>query len=114
MTYSSSSSVNRQRYSQRNKNTISFIGAKESLGPISNTVVVILLACLIGLIYLTQVAKTNSYSYEIDRLQQRQAQLKEDQKDLDLTAARLRSVDSKSVAEATKSLANTQPTATLD
>lgn len=105
--------MNRQRYSSKNKNTVSYADKQMGLGPISNAVIVLIMACLIGMIYLTQITKTNSFSYEIDRLQQQQSQLKEDQKDLDLTTARLRTLDSESVSNAAEKLVTTQPTATL-
>lgn len=113
MTYLAASSSNRQRYSQKNKNTVSYATKQASLGPMSNAIIILIMACLIGLIYLTQITKTNSFSYEIDRLQQQQAQLKEDQKDLDLTAARLRTLDSDSISQASDRLVSTQPTKTL-
>lgn len=113
MTYLSASTMNRQRYANKNKNTVSYSDKQSSLGPMSNAVIVLIMACLIGLIYLTQITKTNTFSYEIDRLQQQQSQLKEDQKDLDLTTARLRTLDSEAVSNAADKLVTTQPTATL-
>lgn len=113
MTYSSSISVNRQRYSSRGQNAVSFKSDSKRLGPVSNAITLLVLVCLIGLVYLTQVTKTNSFSYDINSLEQRQSQLKEDQKDLELTAARLRSVDSAKVAEAAKALVSVAPTATI-
>ncbi len=106
--------MSRQRYATNNQNTVSLAKERASLGPISNAVLVLVMACLIGMIYLAQVTKTNSFSYEIDRLNQRQAQLKEDQKNLDLTAARLRSVDSAAVSKASERLVSSQPVATLN
>jgi Tfp pilus assembly protein PilN len=113
MTYSSASSVSRQRFSTRGQNAVSFRSESKRLGPISNAIVLLVMVCLIGLVYLTQVTKTNSFSYEINQLEQKQAQLKEDQKDLELTAARLRSVDSAKVAEASKPLVSVAPTGTV-
>lgn len=113
MTYLAASNTSRQRYAQKNRNTVSYASKQASLGPISNAVIILIMACLIGLIYLTQVTKTNSFSYEIDRLQQQQSQLKEDQKDLDLATARLRTLDSEQVSEVASKLVTTKPTATL-
>ena len=75
MTYSSSLAMGRQRYAQRNQNSTSFQVAERTLGPISNTIILIVLACLLGLLYLTQVTKTNSYSYRINSLNKQQTQL---------------------------------------
>ena len=113
MTYSSASSVNRQRFSTRGQNAVSFKSDSKRLGPISNAIVLLVMVCLIGLVYLTQVTKTNAYSYDINKLEQTQAQLREDQKDLELTAARLRSVDAQKVAEAAQSLVSVAPSGTI-
>ncbi len=71
------------------------------------------MVCLIGLVYLTQVTKTNSFSYKINSLESKQSQLKEDQKDLELTAARLRSLDSEKVAQAAAGLVSVAPSGTI-
>ena len=113
MTYSSSVSVNRQRFSSRGKNAVSFKSESKRLGPVSNAITILVLVCLIGLVYLTQVTKTNSFSYAINGLDQKQSQLKEEQKDLELTAARLRSVDSERVAQASQALVSVAPTDTI-
>lgn len=113
MTYSSSVSLGKSRYASRGQNVVSFKNESTRLGPVSNTIVLLVLICLIGLVYLTQVTKTNSYSYEIQDLQTAQSVLKEEQKDLELTAARLRSIDSTAVAKASESLVSVAPTATI-
>ncbi|MFT4532178.1 MAG: Tfp pilus assembly protein PilN [Candidatus Saccharimonadales bacterium] len=113
MTYSSAISVNRQKYSARGQNAVSFKSESKRLGPISNAITLLVLVCLIGLVYLTQVTKTNSFSYDINTLEQQQSQLKEEQKDLELTAARLRSVDSESVAGAAQALVSVAPSGTI-
>ena len=76
MTYSSTLSVGRQRYVRRNQNSVGFVQDSTKLGPISNAIVLIVLACLLGLVYLTQVTKTNAYSYQIKKLQTEQSSLK--------------------------------------
>lgn len=113
MTYSSSASVNRQKFASRGQNAVTFKRETKRLGPVSNAIVLLVMVCLLGLVYLTQVTKTNTFSYEIDQLEQRQTQLKEEQKDLELTAARLRSVDSQKVAEAAESLVSVAPSGTI-
>ncbi len=113
MTYSSAINVNRQRFSTRGQNAVSFKTEDKRLGPISNIIVLLVMVCLIGLVYLTQVTKTNSFSYEINTLEQKQSQLREDQKNLELTAARLRSVDSAKVAQAAQSLVSVAPSGTI-
>jgi hypothetical protein len=113
MTYSSTASVNRQRFVSRGQNAVSFKQESKRLGPITNAVVLLVMVCLLGLVYLTQVTKTNAFSYEINELEKTQSQLREEQKDLELTAARLRSVDSEQVARASASLVPATPSATI-
>lgn len=113
MTYSTSLAIGKSRYAQRGQNAVSFRSESTRLGPVSNAIVLIVLMCLIGLVYLTQVTKTNAYSYQIQELQTKQSSLKEDQKDLELTAARLRSIDSGAVAEASASMVSVAPAGTI-
>jgi len=75
MTYSSTLSMSRGQYAGRNQNVVSFRTKERTLGPISNTIILVVLACLLGLLYLTQVTKTNAYGYSINDLQQKQTQL---------------------------------------
>lgn len=94
MTYSSSLSMSRQqRFAGRGQNAVDFRNRSRKLGPVSNTVTLIVLACLLGLLYLTQVTKTNAYGYQLDALNQQQAQLKTDHDNLEVQAARLQSLD---------------------
>jgi Tfp pilus assembly protein PilN len=113
MTYSSSASISRQRYSSRGQNAVSFKSESKRLGPVSNAIALLVMVCLIGLVYLTQVTKTNSFSYEINSLEQQQSQLKEEQKDLELTAARLRAVDNERLAQASQGLVSVAPNGTI-
>jgi len=113
MTYSTSLSIGKSRFSTRGQNAVSFRNDSTRLGPVSNAIVLIILTCLIGLVYLTQVTKTNAYSYQIQELQTKQSTLKEDQKDLELSAARLRSIDSEAVAKASENLVSVAPSGTI-
>ncbi len=113
MTYSSSLSIWRQRYARRNQNSISFKKESVRLGPISNTVVLIILACLLGLVYLTQVTKTNAYSYRIKSLQTEQETLKEERDELELASARLQALDTIKNSPTNQSLVSVAATATI-
>lgn len=94
MTYSSSLAMNRQqRFVGRGQNAVDFRKTSGKLGPISNTIMLIVLACLLGLLYLTQVTKTNAYGYQINALTEQQAQLKSEHDDLEIASARLQSLD---------------------
>lgn len=85
--------MSRSQFAGRNQNSVSFRTAQRRLGPISNTLILIVLACLLGLLYLTQVTKTNAYGYTINSLQQQQARLKSENNDLQVASARLQSLD---------------------
>lgn len=85
--------MNRQRYVGRNQNTTSFRTNERRLGPISNTIMLVVLACLLGLLYLTQVTKTNAYGYRINALQQEQTKLSDEHAQLEVASARLQALE---------------------
>jgi hypothetical protein len=113
MTYSSSVAMSRRVGARRNQNTVSFKAEAVALGPISNTIILIVLFCLIGLLYLTQVTKTNSFGYTINNLQKQQTDLKDKQANLQVMAARLQSLDRVSQSQVAKNMVKTAPTATI-
>lgn len=113
MTYSSSIAQTRRGYGRRNQNAVSFMVAEKALGPISNTVILLILACLIGLLYLTQVTKTNSYGYGIDKLQKEQTELRNQKAELELAAARLQALDRVSSSSAAQGLVSVAPSGTI-
>lgn len=128
MTYSSSLALSRQRLASRNQrsssslgsrawgknqNTASFREQEAKLGPVSNTIMLIILACLFGLLYLTQVTKTNAYSYQINELQTQADKLKDEHSELEVASARLQALERAKSSEANKSLVTVVPTATL-
>lgn len=103
----------RRSMGRRNQNTVSFTAGARSLGPISNTIVLIVLACLIGLLYLTQVTKTNSFGYTINGLEQQQSQLKDQNANLKVAAARLQSLQRVSGSSVAKNLVPTAPVGSI-
>jgi hypothetical protein len=109
MTYSSSIAASRRGYVRRNQNSVRFSSSGRTLGPVSNSVILIILACLVGLLYLTQVTKTNSYGYSINGLQQQQAQLKDQKDNLEVEAARLQSLDRVASSDVAKNMVQTAP-----
>jgi len=113
MTYSSTLALNRTRYQGRNQNSVSFQAQARTLGPISNTITLIVLACLLGLLYLTQVTKTNAFGYQINALQQQQSSLNSQHSDLENTSARLQSLSRVQGSAVAKSLVPVAPTATV-
>ena len=115
MTYSSSLAMNRSRsrYSGRNQNSVTFRTQAKVLGPISNTIILIVLACLLGMLYLTQVTKTNAYGYQVNGLQQQQSRLKSQHDDLEVASARLQSLSRVQNSAVAKNLVSVAPSATV-
>jgi len=113
MTYSSAVNVRRQRFTARGQNAVTFKTTSKRLGPVSNTIVLLAVICLLGLVYLTQVTKTNSYSYQLDQLKEQQSVLKEETKDLELSATRLRVIDEARIAGAAEELVAVTPTGAI-
>jgi hypothetical protein len=113
MTYSSSLLTGQRRFAARHQNAVSFNEQVKTLGPISNTVILVILSCLLGLLYLTQVTKTNANGYTIDSLQKKHTQLQKEHDELALSAARLQSLDRVANSSANKSLVSVTPETTL-
>lgn len=113
MTYSSSLAVGRQRFASRNQNTTVLRERRQAIGPVSNTIILIVLACLLGLLYLTQVTKTNAYSYRINDLKQQQTTLKSEHDQLVIDSARLQAQERVKNSEAAKKLVSVAPSATI-
>lgn len=113
MTYSSSIAASRRGYVRRNQNSVRFNASARTLGPVSNTIILIVLACLVGLLYLTQVTKTNSYGYTINNLQDQQSQLKDQKSDLEVEAARLQALNRVASSDVAKNMVSVAPTGVL-
>lgn len=113
MTYSSSLAMNRQRFAASQQNTTRHNLNDKRLGPVSNTIMLIVLTCLLGLLYLTQVTKTNALSYKINDLKTRQTELKSEHDDLAVAAARLQSLERVKNSETAQSLVSLSSSATV-
>lgn len=113
MTYSSSLSMGRQRFASRNQNITSFREKERSIGPVTNTIILIILACLLGLLYLTQVTKTNAFSYRLNDLRQQQAQLSDEKSQLEVDSARLQALERVKSSEANKNFVSIAPSTTI-
>ncbi|MBW3569071.1 hypothetical protein KY385_02985 [Candidatus Parcubacteria bacterium] len=113
MTYSNSVSVNRRRFAARHQNAVSLAEKTKVIGPVSNTIVLVILSCMLGLLYLTQVTKTNANGYTIDSLQKENVALQKEHDQLELSAARLQSMDRVAGSEAAENLVSIAPTATI-
>lgn len=73
---------------RRNQNSIAF-RVQRGLGPVTSTVLVILLLSVLGLIYLTQITKTSTYGYELNDLEGKRLELQSEKADLQVESARL-------------------------
>ncbi len=113
MTYSSSISVGRKRFAARHQNAVTMAEQAKAIGPISNSIVLVILSCLLGLLYLTQVTKTNATGYKIDDLKKQYSQLQQDHDDLELTAARLQSLNRVADSSVSKNLVSVAATTTV-
>jgi hypothetical protein len=113
MTYSSSIAASRRGYVRRNQNSVRFSASARTLGPVSNSIILIILACLVGLLYLTQVTKTNSYGYTINSLQEQQSQLKDQKANLEVNSARLQSLNRVANSEVAKSMVPAAPSGVI-
>jgi cell division protein FtsL len=113
MTYSSSLAMGRQRYAARQQNTTRVKTNERTIGPVSNTIMLIVLACLLGLLYLTQVTKTNALSYKMNDLKTQASQLKDEHDDLTVSAARLQSLERVKNSETAKNLVSLSSSGTV-
>jgi predicted histidine transporter YuiF (NhaC family) len=113
MTYSSSVALSRRSYARRNQNAVSFRNQEKALGPVSNTIILLVLACIVGLLYLTQVTRTNSYGYTINSLQQQQSQLQDQRSNLEVNAARLQSLARVSASQVAKNMVQATPSGVI-
>lgn len=85
--------MGRQRYARRGQNTTAFKREKTGLGPVSNTIILIVLGCILGLLYLTQVTKTNAFGYKINELRTESSSLQTEHDELEVASARLQSLE---------------------
>lgn len=113
MTYSSSLAASRNRFAGRNQNSIVLSPVKSKLGPVSNALILIVLSCLLGMLYLTQVTKTNTFGYQIDQLQTQAQQLENQKQNLEVASARMQSLNRVASSNAAKSMVALTPQATV-
>lgn len=93
MTYSRSVLLRQERVIRKHQNTTSMLSLERTIGPVTNAVLLIVLACVLGILYLSQVTRLNAQGYTINDLQQKQSQLQADRNDLEVTAARLQAAE---------------------
>lgn len=112
MTYGKTSYISRQAAYQKNRNVITMSASKASIGPVTNTIVLILVMCLLGLMYLTQVTKTNALGYQLSALTTKQSQLKEDYSSLEVESMRLQSLNRVQTSAVAQKMPSVSPSAT--
>ena len=111
MTYSAAttSSVKRPAFG-RNQNTTYFRSSKAKVGPVSNIIILVVIICLMGLIYLTQVTKTYALGYKVNDLSQRQDKLSTEHANLELESVKLRSIERVKASQASATMTSVSPT----
>ncbi len=77
---------------RRNQNTVRY-QLTSGLGPISHTVLIVIMLSILGLIYLTQITKTSAYGYQINDLKNKQSKLADQKRDLEVESARLQALE---------------------
>jgi len=113
MTYSHSLATSQRRFVANNQNTTKFRANEAALGPVSNTIILIVLACVLGLLYLTQVTKTNAYGYKINALTTQASDLQQEHDELEVASARLQALDRVKNSTVAKNLVQATPAGTL-
>ena len=113
MTYGKQISTNKTSAYQRNHNVVTVGVMKTGLGPVSNFIVVLLIICLLGLLYLTQVTKTNTLGYTINNLTTQQQQLKDQYASLQVQASRQQGLDKVQNSSVATAMPPVTPTATV-
>ena len=109
MTYSSSLAMSRQRYARRGQNAVAYKREQRGFGPVSNTIILIILGCILGLLYLTQVTKTNAFGYKINELRTEAASLQTEHDELEVASARLQSLERAKNSPVAKNLVSVAP-----
>lgn len=98
---------------RRNQNTVRHSFDSKQFGPVAHTVVVIMLLCVMGLMYLAQINKTNAYTYPINELETEKKSLLAEQESLMVEAARLGSLDTVKKSAVAQNLTNPSSTQTI-
>jgi hypothetical protein len=94
---------------RRNQNTIRHrIGA--GLGPVSHTVLIAVMLCILGLLYLTQITKTSTYGYQINDLKTQKDELLSEKRDLEVENARLQALERVKQSDVAKAMTNPSST----
>lgn len=111
MTYGKNINISRSSAYKRNHNVITARAGRSTIGPVTNIIVLVILACLLGLIYLTQLTKTNSLGYQVNDLLEKQTTLKEEYASLQIDSVRLQNLDRVKNSQTAQAMTESRPTA---
>ena len=102
MSYSGTYAQN-QRTIRRGQNRVK-AQVQDGFGPITRTLLLVLVVGTLGLMYLTQITKTSAYGYQIDQLENKRDELVSENESLRVEAARLQSIERVRNSDFAKSL----------
>ena len=105
--------MGRRRMVMRGQNTTAHTRERTGLGPVSNTIILIILGCILGLLYLTQVTKTNAFGYEINELRRESASLQAEHDELEVASARLQSLERAKQSSVSEQMVSVAPSGTI-
>jgi hypothetical protein len=111
MTYSQSISLQKNQVYRRGQNTYSIARARTRLGPVTTGVLVLALVCLLGIMYLSQVTRTNTLGYAVTTLQEEEKELKKEASNLEVETVRLQSIEKVKSSQVAGALVPVKPTA---
>jgi len=77
---------------RRSQNRIRF-QPENNYGPVTKTLLIVLLIGTLGLMYLTQITKTSAYGYQINELEEKKEELLDENESLRVETARLQSIE---------------------
>lgn len=94
---------------RRNQNTVKFEIGK-GFGPVSHTVIIAIMLCILGLLYLTQITKTSAYGYQINDLKIKEDELLSQKRDLEVESARLQALERVKQSDVARAMATPKST----
>lgn len=111
MTYSQSISIQKNQVYRRGQNTYSIARSRSRLGPVTTVVLLLSMVSLIGIMYLSQVTRTNTLGYKLSSLQQEESKLQKEHADLEVETVRLQSIEKVKNSQIAEALVPIKPTA---
>ena len=95
---------------KRNRNSVR-VDIISGFGPIANALVLGVILAMLGVLYITQVTKTNSFGYQINNLTTQKNNLVDQKQQLEIDIARLQSQER--LAQGNASSAAQEPSKTI-